>query len=411
MDVHSWAEKNLAKWGWRQVLAGLVLGAFAAWLAGAPLAARSAQRDALADRGGNVPGVVSYMYDRRDSRGFIPAPAGPKEDGVFDLMIVADSSFLIIDPPPQYAHNNQRRFTLTKMIASHIGRIGGKRLRIHEYYQDGTRTADIRRVVLHGISDPNIDAVAIALNPFLYFNDFMSFAGTTQRSKLLYMDGLEASDYGQLLATLRPSDLMMDALSSVSALYERRFPVSQMTLAATRAVLSRGLPFPIREAPPRGPPYMIYDWIRWLFPPEVLAKVLESRKQIFYAASVQANNLGPDSIGQTTLRANLRTLRRWGKPAILYVPPIDPVYFSDASWPMVRQIIRQFELIGAQFAGRNVKMVTEMATKAYPPVLYHDPYHMKSGEGFVRQFADMLEKQLNMPIERRDVSGMFGPGS
>lgn len=411
MDIQRWAEANLSQLKWRHVVVGTVVALLVAYAAGARIAAVSAERDVVVDRGGNVPGVISHMYNRRDARGFIPRVPEAKQDDVFDLAIIADSSFLIINPPPEYAHKGQARFTLTKMIAAHIGKIGGKSLRIHEYYQDGTRTADIRRVVLHSLEDPNIDAVVVALNPFLYFNDFMAFAATTQRSKLLYADGLEFSDYTMLASTLRPSDLMMDALSVVFPLYERRYPMSQLNLTAVRSTFGTGLPFPLIEARKGGPAYMIFDYIKWFYPPEVEAKVRTSRSQLFYAASIQANNLGRDSVGQSTFRANLRSLEAWGKPAILYVPPVNPDYTKDPSWPMVEQIIRQFELVRGQFVAPNIKLVTDLVKKPYEPLLYHDPYHMKSGLGFVHQFADMLERELAMPIERRDVSSMFGPGS
>ena len=411
MDLAVWAEKQFARWTWVHLLAGLASAAILAYLISIPMVQRSIPFWKVAEQGGDVPGVVSHLYPRQESRGFFTMPNEKKDDGVFDLLVIADSSLLIIDPPPEYAYKQQKRFTLTRMIASHIETIGGKKLRIHEYYQDGTRTSDTRRALLKGLSDPNIDAVAIALNPFLYFNDFMAYSNTTQRSKLLYMDGLEASDYVQLAKILRPSDIMMDALSRTFPFYDRRYVISQMELAKSRQFLGTGLPFPVRKLPKPGPAYMLQRWVSWLYPRDLDASIKRVRGNYFYAASIQTNNLGAGSIGETTLRANLHTLQKWGKPAILYFPPVRPQFIKNPNWPMMQQIVQRVKEISAQVPAKNVKIVTSTLTKAYPPVLYHDDYHMKSGEGFVHQFADLLEQNLGMPIVRKDISNMFGPGS
>ena len=406
MDVAAWTEKNLTKWRWPHLAAAMVIALVLFeqfnlnWF--------YMRQVAASDSGGRVPGVVSRMLERYDARGFVPPRPAAKDDGVFDLMIIADSSMLIINAPKEFSHKGQARYTLTPMIAQHIASIGGQKLRIHEYYQDGTRTFDVRRALLSGISDPQIDAVAVSVNPFLYFNDFMAFAFTTQRSKLLLMKGAVWHDYLTLALTLRPSDLMMDLLSAVSPLYAKRTPLNKALNQSVRANAPSGLPFPALAASPAKPQYMITNWVDWLFPAEVSAAVNDSKNK-FYAAALQTANLDGDSVGEKSLRNNLRALQEWGKPAILFVPPVNPAFLSDPNWTAMQNTIRHFEKVSAEFASPNIHIVTDTAENAYPPVLYHDDYHMRRGDGFVRQFADMLEKQLGMPIVRRDVSGMFGP--
>ena len=405
MDVAAWTEKHLTKWRWPHLAAAIVsaLVLFEQfnlnWL--------YLRQAAASDSGGKVPGVVSRMLERFDARGFVPPKAAAKDDGVFDLMIIADSSMLIINAPSEYAYKGQKRFTLTPIIAQHIASIGGRKLRIHEYYQDGTRTFDARRALLSGIADPQIDAVAVSVNPFLYFNDFMAFAFTTQRSKLLYMNGLAWSDYMTLAMTLRPSDVMMDALSTVSPLYAKRTPLNRALNQAIKSRAPTGLPFPALAAAPAKPQYMISNWVDWFYSAQVSSAVSASKNK-FYAAALQTANLDGDSIGEISLRNNLRALKQWGKPAILYVPPVNPAFLSDPNWPAMQNTILHFARVSADFPSPNIHIVTETVENAYPPVLYHDDYHMRRGDGFVRQFADMLEKQLGMPIVRKDVSGLFG---
>jgi hypothetical protein len=405
MDVAAWTEKHLTKWRWPNLAAAVLIALvlFEQFNLNWPYM----RHVALSDSGGKVPGVVSRMLERFDARGFIPARTAAKDDGFFDLMIIADSSILIIDAPPEFAYKGQRRYTLTPIIAQHIASIGGKKLRIHEYYQDGTRTFDIRRALLSGIADPQIDAVAVSVNPFLYFNDLMAFAFTTQRSKLLYMKGLAWSDYLTLCITLRPSDVMMDALSAVSPLFAKRTPLNKALNQAVSARAPSGLPFPALAAPPARPQYMITNWIDWFYPAEVSAAVRDSANP-FYAAALLSANLDGGSIGEAVLRNNLQALGEWGKPAIFYVPPVNPSFLSDPNWPAMQNTIRHFTDVSARYPSANIHIVTGMVENAYPPVLYHDEYHMRRGDGFVRQFADMLEDQLGMPIVRNDPSGLFG---
>jgi hypothetical protein len=405
MDVAAWTEKNLTKWRWPHLGAALVIALVL--FEQFNLNWHYMRQAAAEDSGGKVPGVVSRMLERYDARGFVPPKPVAKDDTYFDLMIIADSSMLIIDAPQEFSYKGQKRYTLTPILAQHIASIGGKKLRIHEYYQDGSRTFDVRRALLSGIADPQIDAVAVSVNPFLYFNDFMAFAFTTQRSKFLYMKGLAWSDYLTLAITLRPSDVMMDALSAVSPLYAIRTPLNRALSLAIDSRAPSGLPFPALTAAPSKPQYMISNWVDWFYPAEVSSAVNASKNR-FYAAALQTANLEGDSIGETSLRNNLRALGEWGKPAILYVPPVNPAFLFDPNWPAMQKTIWHFAEVSAQYPSPNIHIVTDTAESAYPPFLYHDEYHMRRGDGFVRQFADMLEKQLGMPIIRNDVSGLFG---
>ena len=295
------------------------------------------------------------------------------------------------------------------MIARHMPFVDGGPTKLHEYYQPGTRTFDTRRVLIEAVRSPDVDAVVLILNPFLYFNDWMAFAKTDQRSKMLYQHGLDATDYRTLAMTLRPSDLLFDAASAVSQIYQRRSDVSASLARASNRRFPSDLPFPIRESAPQGTPYAVTKWVDWFYPPETNAALARSGKNDLYATVTYTANLGSDSVGDHTLRANLRTLKAWGKPAILYVPPINPAFLKGPHWPILRHIIRNFDVIAYEVGAKNVRLVT--ATAGQPPkdVIYHDAYHMRKADGFILMFADIIQKYLKVAIVRAEFDQMFGP--
>jgi hypothetical protein len=408
MDFAQWAEKQFGNWGWRELAGGMLLAVAVFAMVAFSMRGWIVTLGGDAETGGSVPGVVSHLLERGDARGFIEnKPA--TTDSNYDISIVTDSSFLIIDAPPEHTYNKQDRYTITPMIARHMPFVDGRPTKLHEYYQPGTRTFDTRRVLIEAIQSPDVDAVVLILNPFLYFNDWMAFASTDQRSKMLYQPGLDATDYRTLAMTLRPSDLLFDAASAVSQIYRRRSDISASMSRASIRLLPSDLPFPIRKNALQGTPYAVTKWVNWFYPAEITAALARSGKNDLYATVTYTANLGNDSVGDHTLRANIRTLKAWGKPAILYVPPINPAFLKGPHWPILQHIIRNFDVIAYEVGAKNVRLLT--ATAGQPPkdVIYHDSYHMRKADGFVRMFADIIEKYLNVPIVRAEFDDMFGP--
>jgi hypothetical protein len=409
MDLAAFAEKRFARWGWMELGAAFAL---AAVVFAAVVLALGGRLDGLRQRtatGGAEPRIVSYMLDMRDPRGFVDPARVPQVEGAFDLAIVVDSSFLTIDAPRERTYRGQNRYKLTPLVAAHMTAIDGRPLVLHEYFQPGTRTFDRRQAVLRAIADPRIDAVVISVNPFLFFNDYMAFENTSHRMRMLDLPGLAMSDYRLLALTTRPGLLLMEALAAVSPLHDLRFPVLQATLNAMRRAMPLNLPFPVYERGRGGVFYMVTRWISWLHPREAREAARKNPATAFLGSALQTSNLSSGSVGETSLRATLRDLKAWGKPAIFYVPPINPAFRGSPNWPMLLYIVRHFQLIVLQADAPNVRMETSSTAAVLKDVVYHDPYHLKAPVGMVRLFADIVEKHLKLPVTRAPFEHLIGP--
>jgi hypothetical protein len=408
MDLVAFSEQRFASWTWRDL--GMAFGIAAALMAIFSFASANwfGELRARTESGGREPGVVSHMLDARDPRGYIN-PAGQKPaSGAYHLAVVVDSSFYTADAPQDHSYRGQKRYLLTPLIARHRAAIGGRPVVLHEYFQLSSRMFDRRQSILRAISDPEIDAVVISVNPFMLFNDWMAFEYSQHRSKMLTLDGLESSDYRGLAMSLRPGTLLMDAASAISPLHELRAPVSGVQSRHLRATFPANPPFPRYKPAEPGIPHMIVKWFEWFYPLDIQAAINLNSATSLYGACLATSSVSSTTIGSQAFRASLRSLKAWGKPVILYVPPIDPAFRKDAGWPLLLEINRQIDMMVQQANATSIRLESNSVAASFEDVVYFDPYHMRVADGFVRYFAGMMERNLGLQVTRRPFEHLLG---
>ena len=353
--------------------------------------------------------IWPLLLDRRDSRAFRVRPATSANEDTFDLLWISDSAMLVKDAPPEHRYRNMPQYSAIHPLAEYIKTIGGKKLVIHDYFITGMRSGDLRRVILHGISDPEIDAAIININPMMVFNDLMPFGISNQRMALYREHGLTGHDLTSALLSSRPGLFMFEAASKIWPLYAARFPLSRGLNRASNWLLPSKKPFPVKSVAKSADPWMVPLFAAWNFPEEVNQTAGRADKKYGgYTQMALISDVSDRGFGVSGYRDNLRSLAKWGKPAILYVPPLAAKYVRDPTYPHLDNVIRQIGIIAGQARAPNVRIVTATARAAAPDWLYFDGYHLRQGDVLVKLTADLLEKGLKLPIVRNDLKSIFG---
>jgi hypothetical protein len=191
LDIQIWIERNVANWSWRRLVSGLLIVCAAVFSMGLLLPPIASDFASVPVTKG-LTQIWPLLLDRRDSRAFRLRPAASANEDTFDLLWISDSAMLVKDAPPEHRYRNMPQYSAIHPLAEYIKTIGGKKLVIHDYFITGMRSGDLRRVILHGISDPEIDAAIININPMMVFNDLMPFGISNQRMALYREPGLTA---------------------------------------------------------------------------------------------------------------------------------------------------------------------------------------------------------------------------
>ena len=407
LDLSGWTEKRFARWNWRELLISLLVVALAMFAAGLLLPASATDTVATPVVKGQTE-ILPLLLDRRDTRGYRTPPMRRPTVDTFNLLLITDSAMLVKGAPAAHRYGDTPQYSAIHGLAEYIKSVDNKKLIIHEYFNTGMRSSDLRRIVLHGIQDPNIDAAIININPLMIFNDWMPVGVGNQRLTILREHGLTGHDVASTFVSMRPSDFLFEAAASIWPFYSARFPLSLEVFSPINQALYSGKPFPRFEATTSRNPWMVGYRMIWLFPEEVLGTARRAAIEFNgYTQMAMLSDLSEHGFGVKNFRANLRTLKAWGKPVLLYVPPLAPKLVTDVTYPQLSHVIDHIEVLASQLAAPNIRVVTETATAAGPDWLYFDGYHPRQGNVIIKFMADLIERELKLPIERGDMAAIF----
>jgi hypothetical protein len=408
LDFAKSVERHFARWSWGRLAAAAALAMVIVALCGLLLPERVTSIAAIQTQLGQSLSV-NRLLDRRDTRGYTVPGTLPPADDTFDLAIISDSGLLVKSAPENQRYKNMPQYSAIAPFGEYVASVNGKRLVIHEYFNTGMRSADQRRLILNAVNDPRIDAAIITINPLMAFNDLMPFGVSDQRLRSLQEPGATWWDWSSLLITMRPSHFALEAASVASPLFAARFRLGGGSPFVSRRLgIGRVFPFyaDVRNEVRWQVPYLA----EWLFPAELVAHSKRSAPDMGgYALMTMTSDLSDNGFGVGNLRASLRSLKDWGKPVVIYVPPIAPAFVKSSAFAPIAQVIDRVRLIGLQAAAPNIRMVTRTATMANEDWVYFDGYHPRQGRHAVMLLADLLESELKLKIVRNNIDAIIPP--
>jgi hypothetical protein len=404
MDLANFAERNFATWGWARLFGASAL-ALAIFLLVSNLVTRpfahAAERQAASD--GEVRhGVLRRWRDLENPREFteLNAPGGARPYGI---AWIYGSEAAIRSAPPAWRLHGRSDYELTEVLAEYAPEVNGRPVVVHEFRESGLRSGDQRRAVLYAASAPEIDAIILPLAPMWLFNDYVLFNPTNRRADLLRYRGLSAVDAAVALALLHPADIAGEILQAYLPFHRYRFDINQSAYRST------ALPFLATKPRLNLTGSLAQIWLNLLFPHELVADTPASlRGSEFLRAAMLMGPLSRESMGARLFKANLRTLAASGKPAVLYLQPLDPGIRDD---PQVLRRLQDFIALVGQIAAEvdapNVLIATQTVYGTKPPFEHIELYHLKDGQGVVETLVDLLEKASGSTFGRADATRIY----
>ncbi len=405
LDFQTWIERTFGKWTYRQIVVSIALVMLVIAVIEVVRIVTAAPVSLLPER----PVAIKRWLSRDDSRSFVSLPA-PRDarahDGYFDVAWISGSPISIRNAPPEWRLDGKSNYEMTDVMAGYLQTMVGKPVRIHEFLLQGVRTGDMRRAVLFAAHQPEIDAYVVEVNSVWMLNEFLQFTLSRQRASILRMPGLTWFDYGVAARVLRAHEVGLELLGAAVPVVRDRFDFFGSL------PIIKASPFPFRKpeaiAKDGG---MIGAWQQWLFP-EVLALPTppESASMVNYRNIMLMSDLQRDSIGMQFFLANAKTLAETGKPAIMFMPPLNPKIKADpVAMAFVEKMTTALNDAFGQLDAANVSFHSETILARPEPLAFLDILHLSHGQGVVDLVVQLLEGRIGEPFVKRPVKEVYHP--
>lgn len=409
LDFQAWIEKKLGKWTWRELGATLAI----VLLALVAFDVARALKPTKAIKATGAGSVVKRWLHRDDPRGFMPAEAlGPKrgaDDGLFDIAWISGSPISIRKTPAEWRLDPKRAgYEMTDVLGRYLKEIGGTPVRVQEFLLQGVRSGDMRRGILFAASQPEIDFYVVEVNPIWMLNDFLQYTLSRQRAVLLGLEGLSWTDYAAAARLLRAHEIGLEAVSAIVPGVRDRYRLFG-AVAVTKAI-----PFPFRKsAAVVNDGAMMLNWMAWIRPDVLAVPIVQPAAKLRrYRDLMMMGDLSLSGFGMRTFVENVRTLAATGKPAILFMPPMNPQLKQDPAAArfvedMAQALRKAFDEVGAT----NVTLVTDKVWSEPSADKFLDVVHLKHGQSVIDTVVGLIEQRVGKPFVRRPLSEVYVGGA